>query len=555
MQLEEGKTYTLYSVDIATDTSGRDYIEAYDDTDFQYRIYNLMNCQRNDLPHTIRCIALTNKKSGILRLVLDTAFYYRGVYDEDKAYIFTVRDKVVEGEKGHYLVEDDVDVFYYPFSGEPKHQIGDDIILVVSKITDDGKVIFKEPKTAEKEHKHKTDTANVEAVHEALSLATTTGTVLPLPEENDTLELKSSLVFNAESKCDVAQQTYKIIRVLASFMNTKGGTLYIGVHDKTHEVLGIENDFAHLNKNPDDNFTYKEDVDGYQNLIRNRLGALCQGVAQQLIKIEFPKENGVTYCKITVKKAQRPIWVNGNQLWVRDGNSTRQRRGDDISFFIAQYDIFERGGASMTQDEMVEAMRKVLNPDFGNADATKKSDDIVYHITWYSNCSYKKTKNKEVGDDIRFSLPVYRSVRDGGGVVLFCYADGRVNAVDLKVLVAGMNLRDKPKNRAYSSKSDLLQIYITLPSNILAVMSIDEHGTQNAKAHEITHISKTQGGGNQGAIFVPSPCTHLQYKLIDAAYRHDIKLLIFPANQTSQKAGYPVNSPTYKDEIDKLLEL
>ncbi len=335
-------------------------------------------------------------------------------------------------------------------------------------------------------------------------------------------------------------------------MNTQGGTLYIGVHDKTHKVLGIEDDFKHLNDNPDDNFTYKADVDGYQNLIRNRLGALCQGVAQQLVTVEFPEEKGVTYCKITVEKAHRPIWVNGNQLWVRDGNSTRQRRGDDISFFIAQFDIFERGGKTMTQEEMVEAMRNALNRDFAKTKIENKDEQIAYYITWYRNCSYKKTKNEESGADVLFSLPVYKSVKDGGGVVLFCYDNGKVNQVEISKLMTKMSLKSEPRNRAFYEGAELLQIFITLPTNILAVLSVDEHGTQNVKAHEITHLNKTQGGGNQGSIFVPSPCTKLQYKLIDSAIKHDIEHLIFPANQTSQTAGYPVNSPTYKDEIDKL---
>lgn len=209
----------------------------------------------------------------------------------------------------------------------------------------------------------------------------------------------------------------------------------------------------------------------------------------------------------------------------------------------------------MTQEEMVEAMRNALNRDFAKTKIENKDEQVAYYITWYSDCSYQKTRQEVVGTEALFSLPVYKNVKDGGGVVLFCYDNGHVNKVALPLLMKGMNLDGKRKNRAFSTQANLLQIFITLPTNILAVLSVDEHGTQNAKAHLITDIGTTQGGGNQGATFVPYPCTKLQYKLIDAVQKNNISHLIFPKNQTSQNAGFPVNSPTYKDELEKLLKL
>ena len=78
---------------------------------------------------------------------------------------------------------------------------------------------------------------------------------------------------------------------------------------------------------------------------------------------------------------------------------------------------------------------------------------------------------------------------------------------------------------------------------------------RKCKKRKITHLNATQGGGNQGSIFVPSPCTNLQYKLIDAMHKHDVENLIFPRNQTSQSAGYPVTSLSFSGEIDKLMNL
>ena len=74
--------------------------------------------------------------------------------------------------------------------------------------------------------------------------------------ESETLEFKSSLFFQAgihEPSQDQVEKT--ITRVIASFMNQKGGTLYIGVDDNGYPVKGVDEEFIYLNR-----FTpYEED--------------------------------------------------------------------------------------------------------------------------------------------------------------------------------------------------------------------------------------------------------------------------------------------------------
>ena len=81
-------------------------------------------------------------------------------------------------------------------------------------------------------------------------------------DENQTLELKTSIAFPpGEGKANIGKQLYNILKELTAFMNTKGGTLYIGVHDKSKKVVGIDGDYKFLNDDEEDDFngTYKED--------------------------------------------------------------------------------------------------------------------------------------------------------------------------------------------------------------------------------------------------------------------------------------------------------
>ena len=47
---------------------------------------------------------------------------------------------------------------------------------------------------------------------------------------------------NIESKVSLPDKSEKYVKTIVAFANTQGGKLIVGVDDKNHQVIGVEND-------------------------------------------------------------------------------------------------------------------------------------------------------------------------------------------------------------------------------------------------------------------------------------------------------------------------
>ncbi|MDE6453731.1 MAG: ATP-binding protein [Muribaculaceae bacterium] len=152
--------------------------------------------------------------------------------------------------------------------------------------------------------------------------------------ESQYVEFKSSLVFPAAGKGrpagvpDKERQHQEILQIIAGFLNSTGGTLFVGVNDQHYEK-GLQDDFAHLPKNVRtmDNLCVYLD-----NLVRNSydLGATVGNYVH--ISTDEESERGVLVVK--VDPSRRPVMLGGN-IFVRQSSSTVPMLGDDRRIFIA----------------------------------------------------------------------------------------------------------------------------------------------------------------------------------------------------------------------------
>lgn len=158
--------------------------------------------------------------------------------------------------------------------------------------------------------------------------------------ESSDLEFKSSLFFQSGILTPGAGQVERtIMKVIASFMNQEGGTLYIGVHDHGYPVKSIEDEYCYLNLFPAfEDTTYPQNQDGYSRFIMDWIARTLTNYACSLVKIFFDTIDGFTVCRIEVKKSRTPVWHNGVNLYVRTDSSSRQLKGNDIFSFIRQID-------------------------------------------------------------------------------------------------------------------------------------------------------------------------------------------------------------------------
>ena len=140
-------------------------------------------------------------------------------------------------------------------------------------------------------------------------------------EEGDYLEFKETFAFN-ESRSD-NQQDKTLMKVVGktvqAFANSKGGTLYIGIQDRTKVKMGLERDYSLLNRN--------KDADGLEIVIRDQLVKFFQrgqkifsSVFVKIIRIE-----GKDVCIINVLPSKIPFILTseGKELFhIRVGNES-----------------------------------------------------------------------------------------------------------------------------------------------------------------------------------------------------------------------------------------
>ncbi len=132
------------------------------------------------------------------------------------------------------------------------------------------------------------------------------------------------LEFKETARWDVRQGTVSpimgqiVVKTVAGFMNSDGGSLLIGVDD-TGNILGLDRDLATFGKkhDPKDEF-----LQYLQTLILNG----CGKESTALIKINYNQVGDAEICKIDIKPSKKQVYVTENgseKFYVRSGNSTQ----------------------------------------------------------------------------------------------------------------------------------------------------------------------------------------------------------------------------------------
>lgn len=136
--------------------------------------------------------------------------------------------------------------------------------------------------------------------------------------ESETVEFKSSARWDArEERLNKALEGV-IVKALAGFLNSRGGTLLIGVGD-SGEILGLEQDFATLSKRPD--------RDGYQQFLVNLVSRSLGAETCACLSISFHPVRGIEVCRIAIGPSPRPLYVEdgvATRFFVRTGNLTQE---------------------------------------------------------------------------------------------------------------------------------------------------------------------------------------------------------------------------------------
>ena len=153
--------------------------------------------------------------------------------------------------------------------------------------------------------------------------------------ESPNTEFKSTLRVNLHTNKPDDKMELACIKTIAGFMNTKNGTLIIGVAD-SKEILGLSTDF--------ESFSNKTDLlDEFQKHLDNLVEKYIGNSAYSLIKIYFPEVEDKMICRIDVDfRKSGAIYVknkskNSEEFYIRRAASTTALNPSEMMNYIENH--------------------------------------------------------------------------------------------------------------------------------------------------------------------------------------------------------------------------
>ena len=150
--------------------------------------------------------------------------------------------------------------------------------------------------------------------------------------ESPNIEFKSSLRVCLKTNKPENYIEHGCMKTIAAFMNTKSGSLLIGIADNK-EVLGLDKDFTSFNE--------KNDLmDKFQKHLDTVIGKYLGNSAFSLIKVSFPELEGKLVCRIDVSfRKNGPIYLNNKQknieeFYIRRSASTISLNPSEMMNYI-----------------------------------------------------------------------------------------------------------------------------------------------------------------------------------------------------------------------------
>ena len=153
--------------------------------------------------------------------------------------------------------------------------------------------------------------------------------------EDDELEFKSSLRWDFKELATNKKLEEVVVKTVAAFANSQGGTLLIGVSD-SGEILGLEGDYLSLGGANRDKFELH-----LRNLLSSAFGA---AFVSSKLKVLFPAIGEVEICQVDVQPSAKPLvltvkdknGVGQEKFYVRSGNSSQELSLAEMPPYLAE---------------------------------------------------------------------------------------------------------------------------------------------------------------------------------------------------------------------------
>ena len=146
----------------------------------------------------------------------------------------------------------------------------------------------------------------------------------------ETLRVEFKSTARVPLKSDIPEKVINegVIKTVAAFMNTEGGTLGIGISDDG-DILGLQPDLEFKN----------QDLDSYHNWLSTMfMNTVGEANVAQFVKIRFETADDKVVCLVDVEKANKAVFadtIKGKEVfYIRVGNTTRILSGSEMINYI-----------------------------------------------------------------------------------------------------------------------------------------------------------------------------------------------------------------------------
>jgi hypothetical protein len=134
--------------------------------------------------------------------------------------------------------------------------------------------------------------------------------------EGQYVEFKASLMWDYHRRT-VNKDLYEpVMKNVAGFMNSTGGTVLIGVGDDG-TVLGLDPDLRSMKK---------PDIDGFENVFNMAFRKMIGVEFRRFVDVSFPEMDGKQVCAVSVRPASQPAYLThkGTEtFYIRAGNASQ----------------------------------------------------------------------------------------------------------------------------------------------------------------------------------------------------------------------------------------
>ena len=119
-----------------------------------------------------------------------------------------------------------------------------------------------------------------------------------------------------------------VMKTIASFLNSQGGHLVIGVNDEK-VVIGLAFDYNSL---------VRKDADGFENHFTQVFHNMIGAEFRQFVKLHWSQVDSKECCIINVSPSHKPAYLkndnNGEEFYIRTGNGTTALKLSEANAYI-----------------------------------------------------------------------------------------------------------------------------------------------------------------------------------------------------------------------------